>query len=177
MSLAEEQLPEDEDAARILAARAIELARVPALPPSDAMEVIAFVLGDRTLGVDARYVREVHAVGQLGFVPCVPAFVAGILNVRGQLISAIDLERFFGIPSRNGAQRRQAIVVANGGMEFAILADAVSGTCRVAPEAVLPAGPGSGIPQAYIVGLGPESLLLLDAARLLAEPAIVVDQE
>jgi purine-binding chemotaxis protein CheW len=161
----------------ILQERARQLAQaLPADRPDDSvLQVVEFVLGNERYAFETRSVREVRPLRQLTPVPCTPAHVLGIVNLRGQILSVIDIRRFFGLPQRGLAELDKMIVLHGGGMEFGVYADQVAGT-RTVPAADLQAtiATFSGIQEAYLRGVTTDGLVVLDAARLLADESLVV---
>jgi purine-binding chemotaxis protein CheW len=164
----------------ILKARARLLAREP--PPAataqEFLEIIEFRLASETYGLESAFVREVYPLKALTPLPGVPPFVLGIANVRGQILSVIDLKTFFNLPSRELGQLNTLIILRNAQMEFGILADAVLGARSLALEAIHAAPPTvSGIGAEYLRGVTAERVILLDAEKILGDEKIIVHQE
>lgn len=161
----------------VLAERARELARplASAMPRESGLEVVEFMLADERYAFEAKCVREVRPLRRLTPLPCTPAHVLGIVNLRGQILSVIDIRRFFGLPRRGLVELDRMIVLQGGGMEFGVHADAVLGT-RTVPEASLQPtlATFSGIREAYLRGVTADGLVVLDATRLLADESLVV---
>jgi purine-binding chemotaxis protein CheW len=168
--------PSAEQARAILKARARELARRPLALTADAgIQVIRFLLAHESYAVDSTLVREVTPLKDLTPLPCTPAFVLGIVNLRGEIVSVIDLKRFFNLPPAGITDLNQLIVLSDESMTFGILADRVLGVGALSTDAIEPAPPlFAGIGSEYLKGIGPDRIILLDAAKLLADPALVV---
>lgn len=166
---------------RVLAARAQALARVPQTDSAagdGTLEVVEFLLAHERYAVEATYVREVLPLGELTPMPCTPPFVLGIVNVRGRILSVIDLKRFFDLPEKGLTNLNRVILIGDGDMEFCILADEVLGTARIAGDRVQSALPTlTGIRAQYLKGIADGPVVLLDAARVLSDPGIVVDED
>jgi purine-binding chemotaxis protein CheW len=90
----------------------------------------------------------------------------------------VDIRRFFGLPQRGLADLDKVVVLAEGAMEFAVLADAVPGARAVRVDS-LQAGISTftGIRQAYLLGVGTDGLIVLDALKLLRDRSLVVDEQ
>ncbi len=86
-----------------------------------------FLLTHENYGIESVYVREVHPLKELTPLPCTPSFVLGIINVRGQILSVIDLKKFFDLPAQEPTSLNKVIIFHNNRIEFGILADAVIG--------------------------------------------------
>src|SRR5258707_7306302 len=91
------------------------------------LEIIEFVVASEKYGVESSYVREVYPLKELTPLPGVPAFILGVINVRGQIVSVVDPKRFFGLPEKGLTDLNKVILMSDGRMEFGLLADAVLG--------------------------------------------------
>jgi purine-binding chemotaxis protein CheW len=162
---------------RILKARAEALAREPAQAQAagDDIEVVEFVLAYERYALETRYVREVCPLENLTPLPCTPAFVLGIVNVRGEILSVIDLKKFFELPEKGLTDLNKVIVLETENMLFGILADAVPGVRRVPVDEIQPSLPTlTGVREAYLRGVTAERMVILDADKLLADERIIV---
>lgn len=172
--------PDPEETKRILRERAQSLAREPkeAQAGDEHIEVIEFVLAFETYAIETRYVREVEPLDNLTPLPCTPAFVLGIVNVRGEILSVIDLRKFFELPEKGLTDLNKVIVLESENMLFGILADAVAGVRRVAIADIQPSLPTlAGIREAYLKGVTSGRTVILDAEKLLADEKIIVQEQ
>lgn len=161
-----------------------ERARVLARPPGQAvaaqsmLEVLEFRLANERYAVESRFVREAQPLEDLTPLPCTPAFVLGIVNVRGRIVPVLDIKKFFDLPEEGLTDLHRVIVVQGGGLELGLLADVVIGIASIAVEELQPSLPTlSGIRGDYLKGVTPERLVVLDLARILADPKIEVNEE
>jgi len=173
-------MPTAENKKRTLKERARALAREPKgeAPAGEEIEVLEFQLAYERYGIESSYVREVYPLKELTPVPCVAPFVLGIINVRGQIVSVIDLKKFFDLPEKGLTDLNKVVIIHNHAMEFGILADAILGMRRIALRNVQPSLPTlTGIREQYLRGVTPERVVLLDAGKLLTDESIVVREE
>ena len=171
--------PDAEETKRILRERARILARPPekAAAGDQVIEVIEFVLAYERYAVETRYVREVEPLDNLTPLPGTPAFVLGIVNVRGEILSVIDLRKFFELPEKGLTDLNKVIVLESENMLFGILADAVAGVRRIPVADIQPTLPTlTGIREAYLKGVTPGRMVILDAEKLLTDESIVVEE-
>jgi purine-binding chemotaxis protein CheW len=165
---------------RILAARANMLAQQTSAPanPQQQIEVIEFHLAYERYGVESAFVREVFPLTDLTHLPCTPPFVRGIINVRGEIVSVIDLKRFFALSERGLTDLNRVIILHADSMLFGILADLVLGVRTIPTSELQPSLPAlTGIPQEYLKGLTQDRTVVLDAAKLLAHRQIIVHED
>jgi purine-binding chemotaxis protein CheW len=171
--------PDPEETKRILRERAQSLAREPgnAEAGDEHIEVIEFVLAFENYAIETRYVREVEPLDNLTPLPCTPAFVLGIVNIRGEILSVIDLRKFFELPETGLTDLNKVIVLESENMLFGILADAVAGVRRIPVADIQPSLPTlTGIREAYLKGVTPGRTVILDAEKLLTDESIVVQE-
>lgn len=164
---------------KILKARAQALAREPERDDvnGESVEILEFSLAYESYGVESSFVREVYPLKAFTPLPGTPPFVFGIVNVRGQIISVIDLKKFFELPDKGLSDLNKVVIVHNPVLEFGILADAIAGIRSIRISEIQPSLPTlTGIRQDYLRGVTPDRLVVLDAAKLLADKALVVHE-
>ena len=172
--------PSPEETQRILKARARVLAQepVPAEAAGERIEVVEFLLASEHYAIESHYVREVYSLENLTPLPCTPAFVLGIVNVRGEILSVIDIRRFFDLPQQGLTDLNKVIIVRSQEMEIGILADAILGARSIARADIQSSLPTlTGIREDYLTGVTRERVVVLDAAKLLSDKKIVVQEE
>lgn len=171
--------PEDATQA-ILRARARELAREPEREAAteEFLRVVEFLLAHERYAVESVYIREVYPLKELTPLPCTPPFILGIINVRGQILTVIDIKKFFDLPEKGLTDLNKVIILSADGMELGILADAIVGV-RVLPlQEIQPPPPTlTGIRAEYLRGVTGERTVVLDVTRILDDEKIVVREE
>ena len=171
--------PDPEEVKRILKVRAQALAREPEkAQAADALEIVEFLLAHETYAVESRHVREVYPLENLTPLPCTPAFVLGIVNLRGEILSVIDIRKFFDLPEKGLTDLNKVIVLQSDDMLFGILADAIVGVRAVPLSEIQPSLPTlKGIREKYLKGVTRERTVVLDAGKLLADEKIIVQEQ
>lgn len=172
--------PDAEETRRILKQRAQAMAREIEATAADAerIEVVEFVLAQERYALESRRVRDVCPLEQLTPIPCTPAFVLGVFNLRGEVLSVIDIKQFFDLPGKGLTDLNKVVVLEAGAMCIGILADAIVGVHRIARSDIQPSLPTlTGIRGEYLLGVTPDRTVVLDAERLLAAEAIVVQEQ
>lgn len=170
----------DKQKKKIFMARAKSLARqeYDGTAKGEIIKAVEFRLSNEKYAIESKYVREVLPLKELTNVPCTPPYILGIVNVRGQILSIIDLRVFFELARETVTQAAKIIVLGSNEMEFGIVADGLTGA-RSIPLDQLHAGLPTltGIREAYLQGVVGDDLVFLDAAKLLADKTLVVDEE
>ncbi len=165
---------------RILTQRAQALARetAPVEVVHERIEVIEFLLAHERYAVESKYVREVYSLEDITPLPCTPAFVLGIINLRGEILSVIELKKFFDLPEKGLTDLNKVIVLEFHDMVFGILADAISGVRRILCASIQPSLPTlTGIREDYLLGVTAERVVILDAKKLLTDEKLIVQEE
>ena len=162
----------------VLEARARALAVLPPPDPGPSLDVLDFVVGDQRYAIESTWVREVVPLRGLTPLPGTPPFVLGIVPLRGEPLSVLDLRRFFGLPDRSVADLDKIVVLADATMCFGIVAERILGVRSLAVADVQPPLPThEALRPEYLLGVTCERDLVLEAGRLLSDPSIVVDDD
>jgi purine-binding chemotaxis protein CheW len=165
---------------RILKARARALACKPSPPidPRELLEIVEFELAGERYGIVVTKIREVCTLKELTPVPCSPDFVYGIINLRGEIYTVIDLKRFFDLPECGLTELNQVLILDSEDMRVGILADTILGVRTIRLAALETSLPNlSGARATYLKGVTSERLAVLDAAKILSDEAILVHEE
>lgn len=138
-------------------------------------QLCTFVVGDLYLGVDVTEVQEVIRFQDMTEVPLAPDTVTGLINLRGQIVIAMDLGRRMGL-ARPRPERPMNVVVHVGGEAVSLLVDDIDEVVEVGPSEKEPPPPTLRGPVRQLVTATyklPERLLLsLDTtAAVSVEPA------
>lgn len=128
-------------------------------------------LGGQLLGIDVQRVHDVLKLGALTRVPRAPSIVAGVMNLRGRIVTAIDARRCLGLPDREDGAPAMCLVVEQDGQPYALIVDAVGDVVGVAADQH-EASPATLSPVWRGVADGvyrlDELMVALDVRRLLA---------
>ncbi len=122
-------------------------------------QFLTFALGSEVFAVDIRTVREIIQHGAMTPVPLMPAFVRGVINLRGAVVPVIDLHARFGRPAAV-VGKKTCIVIFDAlrhgeRVELGLMVDAVSAVVDIAPgEVEPPPSFGAGVRREFISGMG-----------------------
>jgi purine-binding chemotaxis protein CheW len=121
--------------------------RTPTSRSNETVEYLTFAVADQQLAIPATVVRDVLRLPKLTPVPLAPADVAGLMNLRGHIVTAVDLSARLGFGSQDPEQRRMAIVIAHGTETLSLVVDAVGDVQLIANDNIGP-NPAS-MPQVW----------------------------
>lgn len=168
----------DSDRLALLRRRAQALAQPPAAPPEagSQLEVLVFGLADEHYALETAHVHEVLPLRTLTPLPGTPPFMRGLVNLRGRLLPVYDLKRFFELPEHGITDLHHVLVLRDAACEIGLLADGIEEIRRLPAAELQPALPTlGGIRSDFLIGVTAERLVLLDAARLLGDRRLQID--
>ncbi|HUP29517.1 MAG TPA: chemotaxis protein CheW [Usitatibacter sp.] len=135
-------------------------------------EVLVFILGSEEYGVDILKVQEIRGFEKVTPIPAAPAYLKGIVNLRGVIVPVIDLRLKFALAEARYQATTVMIVLRIAGRVIGIVVDAVSDVVRLAPSEIKPAPQlGSVVDSTYLAGLATQDarmILLLDIEKFLS---------
>jgi purine-binding chemotaxis protein CheW len=172
--------PAPEENKKILKARAKELAKENEKEKEveARIEIVEFLLAYEKYGIELSHVREIYPLKELTPVPCTPRFVLGIINVRGQIVSVIDMKKFFDLPESGLTDLNKVIIIRDDRMEFGILADSILGVRSISLDEIQPPLPTlTGNRTEYLRGVTKEGLAVLEAAKVISAKTLIVHEE
>lgn len=134
--------------------------------------VLTLTVAGQNCGVPVLAVRDVLGSQTITPIPLAPAEIAGAMNLRGRIVTAVDLRRRLRLPPREPGAKPMSVVVEQGGELYAMLADEVGEVIPLATEERAP-NPPTLEPLWREVSRGVhrrdgQLLILLDVERLLA---------
>ena len=134
---------------------------------------LTFELAGEVYGLEILSVQEIIGVIDVTHVPRTPAFVRGVINLRGKVIPVIDLRLKFGMEPQENTEKTCIIVVQVGPVIMGVLVDEVSEVLNIA-EAQIDAAPsfGTGVDTRFIMSMAKVNdkvVMLLDICRVLEE--------
>src|SRR5919198_4274220 len=135
-------------------------------------QLVVFQLGAELYGVEIARVHEIIRLQAVTRVPRAPAFVEGVINLRGKVIPVVDLRRRFGLPMAEHTRSSRIVVLEIGDQVVGFIVDGVSEVLRVNTSTVEPPSPVvAGIDSEYLNGIAKvdeQLIILLDLDRVLA---------
>jgi purine-binding chemotaxis protein CheW len=175
---------------RIWAQRAAQLAKPPEREEEGKQIDLALIqLGREVYGIEVQYVLEIRPAVRITRVPRVPEWVTGVANLRGRILSVLDLRRFFGLAPAEAREEDRVtpfldlVVVETPAMEVALLTEDVlevdlfpTSQVQGVAETI------RGVSSEYVRGVierGAEApmIVVLDLPALLADERLIIQEE
>ena len=135
------------------------------------LQLVGFRVGKETYGVPIRSVHEIVRVPEITAVPDAPEHVEGVINLRGKIISVIDLRKRLGEANLAPSRQNRVLVIEYQGRLAGLIVDAASEVLKLSPEQVEP--PPTVFQESAlqcVTGMGKYQgrlIILLDIAKLL----------
>jgi purine-binding chemotaxis protein CheW len=131
-------------------------------------QVVTFFLRDEELGIPILRCREIVRVPTITRIPEAPAYVRGVVNLRGRIVPAVDTRMCLGLESAPTTARSRLIVADVAGRSFALLVDRVARILKLPVSDVAP--PPEGAAASAIAGVarvGDTLVKMIDLDRML----------
>ena len=135
-------------------------------------EVLVFTLGEEEYGIDILKVQEIRGYDSVTRIARAPAFIKGVINLRGIIIPVVDMRIKFNLGTPSYDQFTVVIILNIGNRVVGMVVDRVSDVTPLLPEQIKPAPDmGRSINTEYVIGLGTideRMLILVDIDQLMS---------
>lgn len=132
-----------------------------------------FYVGDLLLGVDIRQVQEINRQLEVTPVPGAPPFVRGVINLRGEVATVINLRTVLGLPRVEVTRETRNLIVHSQGEAIGLLVDKISDILTVRGDEISsPPSNLSGVDGRFFTGVyatETELVVLLDIEQALSD--------
>jgi len=142
------------------------------------LHIVGFQVGRETYGVSITSLHEIVRVPEITAVPDAPDYLEGVINLRGKIVSVMDLRKRFGEKHRALNKQNRILVVEHSGRLAGLIVDSASEVLKIAAEDIEPA------PAVFqdgglncVTGLGKVKgrlVVLLDVNKLLAPGSLQI---
>jgi purine-binding chemotaxis protein CheW len=139
--------------------------------PSDHLVLVVFHLGNQAYGLPVQEVEEIVFLPALARLPTLPAVLGGFLNLRGQAVPVLRLDRLLERPEITPGRYTPLLLLRDSEYRLALLVEKVSRVLSVAREAVVPVRANDTFNDCVtgMATIDGHVVLLLSAERLLVE--------
>jgi purine-binding chemotaxis protein CheW len=137
-------------------------------------EYLAFTLGQEEYGIDIQKVSEIRSYEAPTRIANAPAFVKGVVNLRGIIVPIVDMRIKFNLGTPSYDQFTVVIILNIGNRVVGMVVDRVSDVTTLLPEQIKAAPDlGQALDADYVIGLGTldeRMLILIDIDQLMSSP-------
>ena len=135
------------------------------------LHIVGFRIGRETFGVPIALVHEIVRVPEITAVPDSPDYVEGVINLRGKIISVIDLRKRFGEKELVRSRKNRILVTEADAKLVGLIVDAASEVLKIPESEIEPPPPVFGEGDVnYVTGLGKlqgRLIILIDLTKVL----------
>lgn len=141
------------------------------------VSVLKFVLGAEEYAFETKYVREIVTLTNYTEIPGLPAFIHGVLNIRGQIVSIVNLKKLMNLPEKGLGEFNKIIMLENENMEFGVLADVIDGTSKIPSDSIQKKVIKlSDEGNKFLLGVTKDHLMIFDANKILNYEKLIINQ-
>jgi purine-binding chemotaxis protein CheW len=152
------------------------------LAAEEEQQYLTFQLGDEMFAIGILSIREIIEYGFVTDVPMTPAFIRGVINLRGAVVPVLDLAVRFGRQARDSTKRTCIVIVEietdKGNHEIGVVVDAVNEVLEISHNDIEPPPEfGARIRNDFIKGMGKingKFVVLLDVNQVLSVEEVAV---
>ncbi|PIQ27568.1 hypothetical protein COW36_16465 [bacterium (Candidatus Blackallbacteria) CG17_big_fil_post_rev_8_21_14_2_50_48_46] len=139
------------------------------------VDFLMFTINGVRYALEKHYVQELHLEVRPIFVPCVPDFIKGIVNVRGDILSVMDLAAFVGNPELKEQEQYPMFRVTQGKLDFGVLVESIEDIYPLSREDVHPFEVSDNARiNRFLIGMTHDMVHVLDGDGLLSDETLIV---
>jgi purine-binding chemotaxis protein CheW len=135
------------------------------------LHIVGFRIGREAFGVPISLVHEIVRVPEITSVPDSPDFVQGVINLRGKIVSVVDLRRRFGEKDIKSTKKNRILVTEVGGKLVGLIVDSASEVLKIPEDDIeLPPNVFEEGEHNYVNGVGKlhgRLIILVDLNKIL----------
>jgi purine-binding chemotaxis protein CheW len=145
------------------------------------LHIVGFKVGRETYGVPIKSLHEIVRVPEITAVPDAPDYLEGVINLRGKIVSVMDLRKRFGEKQTKLNRQNRILVVEHAGRLAGLIVDSASEVLKIpadaveAPPAVFQEGGLNCV--SGLAKVGGRLVVLLDMSKLLAAGSLQIKSE
>ena len=135
------------------------------------IQIVNFTIGEVNYGVPVEQVREVRDMQTVTPIPGSPAFVEGVTNLRGQIITVMDLRKRLGLPQKEGAGEK-ILIIDLGKHAIGVVVDSVTEVSTIRGNDIEKNSEVTSSLDESIIGVGKQAnhlTIILDVAKTISK--------
>jgi len=148
---------------------------------AEGQEFLTFTLGHEEYGIDILKVQEIRGYDAVTAIANTPAFIKGVINLRGVIVPIVDMRIKFNLGTAEYDQFTVVIILNVAHRVVGMVVDGVSDVITLAATQIKPAPEfGAGLDTQYIMGLGTvdeRMIILADIERLMTSSDMALVEE
>jgi len=131
-------------------------------------EVLEFLLSGEHYAIETAFIMEALSIREITPIPGTPAFLHGVMNVRGRIIPVVNLKKIFTLKKEGIVASTKAIILREETYEVAVMTDAVLPARWVAESSIKPFPSNlNGIGAGHLLGITQDAIIIIDGKSLI----------
>ena len=134
--------------------------------------LVIFEMNGEAYGIDVTCVQSIIPIQPINVVPGAPAFIEGIINLRGAVVPVVDLRARFNMPLPSQNHKSTIVIVELSHLRLGLIVDKVTDVTKIAKGEIEPPSPLlTSLETAYLRGVGKVKerlVILLDLGRVFS---------
>ncbi|MEK7431876.1 MAG: chemotaxis protein CheW [Cyanobacteriota bacterium] len=144
---------------------------------SEEKEFFSFSINKIKYAMEKFYITELHPSVSPKKVPFTPNYIRGIVNIRGEILSVMDLALFFDKKPIEKKDDYQMIRMKNNKIEFGVLVDTISSVIYLKNKDILPFSVSDNQNfKKFVLGITTENVHIINANTFFSDPKIIIDE-
>ena len=162
----------------ILSKRAKELARKDVPIEIKENEYLVCTISGENYGFSTRFIQEVFVVEDITPLPSTPDWLLGIISARGEIISVVDIKKFFDLDEPVEKIQHKVIIVSKDEIKLGLLIDFVEDIINInSSDLTKDFITFDKIRKEYLTGITENNFIILDIDKLLSDPKLSLHHE
>lgn len=134
----------------------------------ETVEIVEFQLSDERYAIESTSVREVYSLKEFTQLPSIPKYILGVMNIRGEVITVVDLKNLFEIPKKELQTLQKVIVIEENNLVLGILVDNIVGVYLLNKSEIKQGVPTlTDIRSEFLLGVTKDQLVIIDAIKFI----------
>jgi len=105
-------------------------------PVTHEIEYVTAWIAGQLFGIPITRVHDVFEAERITHVPLAPSEISGVLNLRGRVVTALDMRKRLGLPPRENAKKQMAIGIDHHGEAYGLLVDSMGEVLKLSGDAL-----------------------------------------
>lgn len=140
------------------------------------VNIIEFELGKETYAIETLYLKEVTSSEKIYDLPCTPNYIFGVINLRGKIVTIIDLKKYLKLNYKGINDLTSIIIVEFNETLVGFVADKIIGIKNISRGNIQKTKPKlQNIKESFLIGITGETVIILDIIELLEDKSILIE--
>jgi purine-binding chemotaxis protein CheW len=142
------------------------------------LSVARFHINSEKYGINIEYVYRISKLQSVVFIPCLPSYILGIVNVHGKIIPTIDLIKLFNLPEKPNRSSECILILQLDNTYLGIIIDSIHEVKQISADEIQANLPMlTGIHADYLHGVTADRITILDAEKLLSDDRLIIEEQ